>query len=57
MSGHVDVTWVTPRILTRDQLAGLKARLDGWVGRVAGVASALEDESVGMMLAVDGVAA
>lgn len=57
VSGHVDVTWVTPRILTRDQLAGLKARLDGWVGRVAGVASALEDESVGMMLAVDGVAA
>ncbi|GFR40383.1 hypothetical protein Agub_g933 [Astrephomene gubernaculifera] len=55
VSGIVDVSWVTPRILTRDQLAGLKARLDGWAGRVAAVAAALESESVGVVAAVGAV--
>ncbi|KXZ53762.1 hypothetical protein GPECTOR_6g679 [Gonium pectorale] len=51
VDGAVNVTWVTPRILTTEQLAGLKSRLDGWVGKVAAVASSLESESVGMVAA------
>ncbi len=50
----VEVSWVTPRILTPAQLRGLKTRLDGWVGRVAAVAAALESESVGMLAAAGG---
>ncbi len=45
---------MTPRILTPAQLRGLKGRLDGWVGRVAAVAAALESESVGMLAAAGG---
>ncbi|GLC46825.1 hypothetical protein PLESTB_001799400 [Pleodorina starrii] len=51
VDGAVDVSWVTPRVLVTDQLVGLKGRLDTWVGKVAAVASALENESVGMMAA------
>ncbi|PNW70800.1 hypothetical protein CHLRE_17g734516v5 [Chlamydomonas reinhardtii] len=54
VAATVEVTWVTPRILTPAQLQGLKERLDGWVGRVAAVAMALESESVGMLAAVNG---
>ncbi|PNH01687.1 26S proteasome non-ATPase regulatory subunit 13 [Tetrabaena socialis] len=47
----VDVKWVTPRILTADQMRVLKGQLDSWVGKVAAVAAALENESVGMVAA------
>ncbi|KAG2487135.1 hypothetical protein HYH03_014248 [Edaphochlamys debaryana] len=51
VAGTVEVRWVTPRILTPEQLRGLKGRLDGWVGKVAAVAASLESESVGMVAA------
>ncbi|EFJ46340.1 26S proteasome regulatory complex [Volvox carteri f. nagariensis] len=49
VDGAVDVSWVTPRVLVTEQLVGLKGRLDSWVSKVAAVAAALEDESVGVM--------
>uniref|UniRef100_A0A7S0RYM3 PCI domain-containing protein n=1 Tax=Chlamydomonas leiostraca TaxID=1034604 RepID=A0A7S0RYM3_9CHLO len=48
VGGTVTVTWVTPRVLTLGQVAGLKARLDAWSAKVAAAAATLEHESVGV---------
>ncbi|KAL6760536.1 26S proteasome regulatory subunit [Haematococcus lacustris] len=44
----VAVSWVAPRILTKQQLADLRDRLDGWIAKVDTVAVTLQSESVGV---------
>lgn len=48
VDGTVAVTWVQSRVLTAEQLAGLKERLDVWIGKVSAVAATLEQESIGV---------
>jgi 26S proteasome regulatory subunit N9 len=48
VAGQVTVTWVTPRVLTKPQLAGLQQRLDNWVSKVQGLATQLEDHALGV---------
>lgn len=45
----VQVSWVSPRVLTMPQIEALTARLDGWVTRVKGAAITLEEEAVGVV--------
>ena len=49
VDGHVNVTWVQPRILAKQQIQGLKDRLDTWISKVSSVALALEQETAGMV--------
>lgn len=49
VDSSVCVSWVQPRILTKPQIAGLKLRLDAWIGKVAAVTTTLESESVGVV--------
>ena len=44
----VSVSWVASRVLTLEQLGGLKGRLDGWIDKVSAAAHSLEAESVGV---------
>jgi hypothetical protein len=49
---EVVVWWVQPRVLTKPQIAGLKERLDGWLGKVNTVSAQLEGEAHSMALQV-----
>ncbi|MEW5298902.1 MAG: hypothetical protein WDW38_004824 [Sanguina aurantia] len=49
VDSSVCVSWVQPRILTKPQIAGLKLRLDAWIGKVTAVTMTLENESVGVV--------
>ena len=42
----MQVSWVQPRVLTLDQAAGLKSRLDGWIDKVAATSTILPDEQL-----------
>jgi hypothetical protein len=42
----VQVSWVQPRVLTLDQAAGLKTRLDGWIDKVTATSSILPDDQL-----------
>lgn len=45
---EVQVSWVQPRALTRQQVAGLKDRLDTWISKVAAISSTLHQDSIGV---------
>lgn len=42
------MSWVQPRALTRQQVAGLKDRLDTWISKVAAISSTLHQDSIGV---------
>ncbi|KAK8777876.1 hypothetical protein V5799_020783 [Amblyomma americanum] len=39
---QVDIQWVQPRVLSRDQIAAMKKRLDAWNADVAAMEKLLE---------------
>jgi len=43
---EVQVSWVQSRILTRQQVEGLKERLDTWISKVNAISTTLEQETV-----------
>jgi 26S proteasome regulatory subunit N9 len=45
VAGTVRVTWVQPRVLLLPQVAELRARLDGWIGKVTAARLSLENEA------------
>ena len=45
VAGTVSVTWVQPRVLLPPQVAELRARLDGWIDKVAVARRELEEAS------------
>lgn len=34
MDGKANITWVQPRVLSREQIGGLAQRLDEWVNKL-----------------------
>ena len=48
-SDWVQVSWVQPRVLTLEQAAGLKTRLDAWISKVNVAALTLEEERLGAL--------
>uniref|UniRef100_A0A061RB77 26S proteasome regulatory subunit N9 n=1 Tax=Tetraselmis sp. GSL018 TaxID=582737 RepID=A0A061RB77_9CHLO len=48
VDGTVSISWVQPRVLTIQQISGLKDRLGGWIGKVDQAAVILEEEAVGV---------
>uniref|UniRef100_A0A7S3DIZ3 PCI domain-containing protein n=1 Tax=Palpitomonas bilix TaxID=652834 RepID=A0A7S3DIZ3_9EUKA len=42
---NVHITWIKPRVLTVDQVAGLRDRLDAWTGEVDKTVSLLKDQA------------
>ena len=40
------MSWVQSRILTRQQVEGLKERLDTWISKVNAISTTLEQETV-----------
>ncbi len=45
----MQVSWVQPRVLTLEQAAGLKTRLDAWISKVNVAALTLEEERLGAL--------
>lgn len=45
VDGHVQVSWVQPRVLTLPQIQGLKGRLDTWMSKVNAATLTLEDDA------------
>ena len=44
VEGKVNVMWVQPRVLLKPQIAELAGRLEGWIGKVEAVGTALQEE-------------
>ncbi len=44
------VSWVQPRVLTLEQAAGLKARLDVWITKVGTAATTLEQQQLNVLV-------
>ena len=42
----LQVSWVQPRVLTLEQAAGLKTRLDDWISKVTATANMLRPEQL-----------
>ena len=44
------MSWVQPRVLTLEQAAGLKARLDAWISKVGTAATTLEQQQLNVLV-------
>jgi hypothetical protein len=40
------VSWVQPRVLTLEQAAGMKARLDDWIAKVSTTSMILQEDQI-----------
>lgn len=46
LAGEVSVRWVSPRVLTKAQVGGIKGRLDAWLGKVSSTVLTLEQDAI-----------
>ncbi|KAK9901657.1 hypothetical protein WJX75_006977 [Coccomyxa subellipsoidea] len=46
VDANVQVSWVQPRVLTLEQAAGMKARLDDWIAKVSTTSMILQEDQI-----------
>ena len=42
----MQVSWVQPRVLTLEQAAGMKVRLDDWISKVSTTSLILQEDQI-----------